>query len=105
MRDQDHFTPPLDLTRYTEATRRALYDATVAVHFPPADQAEPGEWVPSYSPDDAGLTVVFQWDRWFAVWERIEERDNPELPRNRKLEVLRIEAEPSMPHGVMFYEI
>jgi hypothetical protein len=40
--NQSTATPPFDLTVYTEATRRALYDAVVAVHFSPPTDREPG---------------------------------------------------------------
>lgn len=105
MPDSPQFIPPSSLLRYTEATRRALYDAAVALHFPPADQAEPGEWSPPYSPDDAGLMVVFQWDRWFATWEMVEERHNPALPPARKRELVRIQADPFSPTGLLFAEV
>jgi hypothetical protein len=68
--------PGLDLETYSEATRRALYDIVVAVHFTapaaPAVVAR-GDWFPDYSPDEAGLVVHFCRGRWLAWWTRLEE--------------------------------
>ena len=105
MPEHPQFIPSSSLRRYTEATRRALYDATVAVHFPPAGLADAEECAPSYSPDDAGLTILYVGDRWLALWEMVEERDNPELPPDRKRELLRIAADPSLPFGIAFSEV
>jgi len=49
----------LDLEVYTEATRRALYDIAVAVHFTASAEIARGDWYPDYSPDQAGLAVHF----------------------------------------------
>lgn len=99
------FTPP-DLYPYSEATRRGLYDLVVQVHFQePSTRRDTDEFVPSYSPDEAGLMVVFLWNRWFAIWEQIEERDNPDLTPDYKRAVLRIEADPARPYGIAFSEV
>ena len=54
---------PLDLTRYSEATRRSLYDQIVEIQFTPEDpeSAKHPEdvWNPKQTPDEAGLTVFF----------------------------------------------
>ena len=54
--------PPIDLSQVTEATRRAVYDAVVAVHFNPAPgevlaAKEAGEWYPKYDADECGVAV------------------------------------------------
>ena len=46
-------SPPIDLTRYTEAARRQLYDAVVALFFPESS-ADPEEWVPALQPGRRG---------------------------------------------------
>ena len=83
------------LTRDTEATRRALYDAVVAVHFKPTPEevrqaAEDPEnhWVPDYGPDEAGLTVEYRYGRWSAVWRSLEVGDDE--PEELRWNVLRI---------------
>jgi hypothetical protein len=103
---QSTATPPFDLTVYTEATRRALYDAVVAVHFsPPADRdPAPEEWFPPYSPDQAGLVVYHEHSRWFAVWTMLEEADS-DLPPNRKVEMIRITSPGGGPFGLDFHEV
>ncbi|MDP9120050.1 MAG: hypothetical protein M3O15_01585 [Acidobacteriota bacterium] len=98
--------PPLDLSRYSEATRRALYDLTVAVHFPTWEVLDDdGEWRAYYTAEDAGLVVFHFASRWFASWEMVEERGNPNLPADRKREVLNITADPEAPQGVRFHEV
>jgi hypothetical protein len=47
---------PLDLTRYTEATRRELYDRVLRIQ----SVLDAGEPAPPFDPEAAGLTVV----RW-----------------------------------------
>src|SRR6185503_7372873 len=58
---------PLDLTRYTEATRRELYDRVLRIQsVPDADDTE--EPAPPFDPEAAGLTVFYILGRWFATW-------------------------------------
>ena len=57
MPDRPKSTPP-DLSRMIEATRRAVYDAVVAVHFTDPEHPAP------YTPDDAGLLVFYVFGRW-----------------------------------------
>lgn len=92
-----HRTPsrPIDLTKVTEATRRALYDAAVEDHFTPTPEeieraaAEPEDfWVPDYGPDEAGLVVYRQQGRWLAAWHRLE--TGADLPEDRRIALLRI---------------
>ena len=96
--------PDLDLEVYSEATRRALYDLVVAVHFQPPAEPSPADCYPDYSPDQAGLTVFFAFHRWLASWSRLEEAGS-DLPPSRRHALVRIQAAPEAPHGVMFYEI
>lgn len=63
-----------DLSRYTEAVRRRLYDRIAADFAPPT----------GYTADAAGLQVVFLAGRWFAVWADLEEpEDQPAALRTR----------------------
>src|ERR1700688_3044362 len=66
----------LDLETYSEATRRALLDIVVAVHFAAAAEAVPGDCYPDYTPDQDGLVVDFSRGRWLAGWRRLEETDS-----------------------------
>lgn len=86
-----------DLSRYTEATRRSLYDLLVRIQFTPAE-----DFQPTMTPDEAGLTIVYLFGRWFAYW-----RDTPEagLPEWRLTEMVRIQADPSAPDGIRLYEV
>jgi hypothetical protein len=96
--------PGLDLETYSEATRRALYDIVVAVHFTAPAEAAPGDCYPDYSPDQAGLVVYFSHGRWLAAWSRLEEAASG-LPESRRQALVRIQAAPEAPHGVAFYEV
>jgi hypothetical protein len=65
--------PPLDLTRYSEATRRALYDRIVAEHFSPTqddirEAIDTETWLDMRPAEEAGLTLHFVYGRWIAVW-------------------------------------
>ena len=92
---------PLDLSRYSEHTRRRLYDITAEVHFP--DDPEPDEITPEYSPEEAGLTILWAFGRWFAVWRRLEvPLDQPEA---HHWEVLRIEESEYNPWGLEYHEV
>jgi hypothetical protein len=102
-----HRTPdppsPIDLSQVTEATRRALYDAAVAIHFPdPAEAHDPDDFVPEYSPDDAGLVVFHALGRWWASWLMLEEPAT--LPESRRREVLRIVENREAAYGLAFLE-
>jgi hypothetical protein len=97
-------SPGLDLEAFTEATRRALYDIVVAVHFTAPIWPGPDDFYPAYSPDQAGLVVWFTHGRWFAGWTMLEE-DQSDLPAARRYELLRIQADPEAPYGVAFHEV
>jgi hypothetical protein len=90
--------PPLDLARYTEATRRALYDRLVRIQFTTALDSEDA----AQDPDAAELTVFHLFGRWFAHWRDVPE---PGLPSWRLIELVRIQADPSSPDGIMLYEV
>src|SRR5436305_1743900 len=100
--------PPIDLTRLTEATRRAIHDAIVQTHFTPAPgeilaAKRAGEWYQKYTADECGLTVLYLAGRWFAYYRIWEVEDDS--PESHQWEILRVEPNPSMPHGVEFYEV
>jgi hypothetical protein len=110
MRSTDQCTNPsslppgLDLETFSEATRRALYDIVVAVHFTAPAEVPPGDCYPTYTPDQAGLVVDFCRGRWIAGWRRLEEA-NSDLPEFRRESLVRIQAAPEAPYGVAFYEV
>ncbi len=111
MPTQRHDTPrpSIDLTQVTESTRRALYDAVVDVHFSPtpaevrqAAEDPDNHWIADYSPDDAGLTVVWALGRWFAVWRCLEEPQD--APEEQRWMVVRILPDDG-PDGLSFLEV
>ena len=94
---------PLDLTRYTEATRRDVYARVVAIQFtatPTAD--DPEDTHPVYDPDDSGLVVFYVFGRWFATW--IDLDADPDAPEDLRRELVRIETANS-PEGIILYEV
>src|ERR1700730_13328689 len=95
--------PRIDLSQVTEATRRALYDAAVAIHFRDPDEPhDPDDFVPPYSPDAAGLTVWHCWGRWFITWLMLEEPSY--LPESKRREGLRVIGETEAPYGLVSLE-
>jgi len=94
---------PPDLSRETEQTRRDLYDLVVRMQFSPVEGAGPDDYPgPSYTPDDAGLKVFRLFDRWFATWTNLDEKNPPE---DRRIELVRLEADSSVPFGVIMHEV
>jgi hypothetical protein len=91
-------TPPavsLDLSLFSETTRRALYDRLVQDELSPLD--------PSSLPEDLELNVSFAFGRWFASWLKPEEPgDAPESAR-RALYLL--SQSPASPGQVFYTEI
>ena len=100
--------PPIDLSRATESTRRAIYDAVVAVHFNPAPgeilaAKEAGEWYPKYGPDECGVAVAYAMGRWFVYWRQWDAGDS--APEEQQWEVLTVNARPGARFGIEFQEI
>jgi hypothetical protein len=91
---------PLDLTRYTEATRREVYDRCVRHLWTPE---APGDYTPSYTPDAAQMTVAYSHGRWFLSYIDLEEPVN--APLDRRAVLSRIIAAPDRPLGLMLSEI
>jgi hypothetical protein len=103
-------TQRMDLSTYTEATRRAVYDAVVAIYFSPspeevaASDADPeNHFVITYSPDAAGLKVYHELGRWLVTWLRLEMP--ADLPEELRRELLIVEEVPGAPFGILLYEI
>jgi hypothetical protein len=93
----------LDHADVTEALRRVLYDAVVRVAFP--GRPDPDEIAPTFSPDDGGLAVFHVWGRWFAVWKDLDSVPEIHLPYSRIWQVVRLQADPSQPEGIIFHEV
>ena len=83
----------LALDRYSEQTRRDLYDLVVEMQFSPIEGAGPDDYPgPSYTPDEAGLVVFYLYSRWFATWTSLDEKR-----RERRIELVRLEADSAGP--------
>ncbi len=91
---------PLDLTRYTESTRRELYDRVVQHLWTPD---APGDYVPSYTPDAAQLTVMYTHGRWIVLYLDLEEP--ADAPPDQRAVMSRIVADPERPFGIQLSEI
>ncbi len=93
----------LDLDRYSEQTRRDLYDLVVEMQFSPIEGAGPDDYPgPSYTPDEAGLAVFYLCSRWFATWTNLDEKNQPE---ERRIELVRLEADSSALFGLIMHEV
>jgi hypothetical protein len=96
-------TRTLDLDRYSEQTRRDLYDLVVAMQFSPIEGAGEGDYPgSSYTPEEAGLEVFYLCSRWFATWTNLDEKS---LPEKRRIELVRLEADPAGAFGIMMHEV
>jgi hypothetical protein len=71
----------------------------VATHWD-IEPEHPEDFVPQYTPDQAGLQVVYVFGRWWAIWRQLEEPED--IPAPQRWVVLQIEADPAAPHGVSF---
>ena len=91
---------PLDLTRYTEGTRRELYDRVVRHLWEPL---APGDYVPSYTPDAAQLAVSYTHGRWIVVYLDLEEP--ADAPPDQREIMSRVVASTDTPSGVQLQEI
>ncbi len=94
-------TPHLDLTHYTEVTRRELYAWVVDIQFSPKIPAGPDWAPPLYTADEAGPLIFYAFGRWFVVWTNLEEPTH--LPEHRRVELVRIQA--NGPDDIMLYEV
>jgi hypothetical protein len=100
--------PRIDLTRFTEATRRAIWDALAASCFGAtaeearAAEAE-GDWVEVHSAEEAGLFVFSAWGRWLAVWRVLDEP--AEAPERFRYDVVSLHEDPGRPHGLGLSEV
>lgn len=99
MPDQDKSTP-IDLSRYTESTRREVYDRVVALVW---TSSGPEDHIPTFSPDEVGLAVYYLYGRWFAVWLDLEDDGLPTGERRREL--ARVQESPGSPHGIILAEV
>lgn len=94
----------VELSRYSETTRRALYDVVVEVFFTPTPEevaaaaADPeNHYVPTYTAEEAGLRVDYVAGRWFAVWKALEA--GPELAADQRYRMVRIDVGGASPAG------
>ena len=90
----------MDLTRYTEAIRRELYDRVVQHLWTPL---APGDYVPSYTPDAAQLTVLYTHGRWIVLYLDLEE--DADAPPDQRAVMSRVVADPDSHFGVHLSEV
>ena len=96
----------LDLDRYSRKVQRALYRLTVAHYWtsrdPAAAESDPDEAAPRYSPEEAGLRILFALGRWWATYRALEDDDSDYLPAADHQPLLRITYDPAEPVGLHF---
>ncbi|HEV3459855.1 MAG TPA: hypothetical protein VHG32_25190 [Thermoanaerobaculia bacterium] len=86
----------LDLSHYSRKVQRALYELTVAYFWTPSEIAPP------YSPEEAGLRVIFWRRRWFATYRALEDADSDYLSPPEHEPLLRITFDATAPCGLRF---
>jgi hypothetical protein len=86
----------LDLRSNSEETRKVLHELVVRDNFTHQTQIpDDDQWVPSYTPEQAGLEVFYAHGRWFATWLKLEEpKDRPEALRRELLVLTEAPGEP-----------
>jgi hypothetical protein len=105
MPDAPELPPPdslLDLSRFTEDTRRALYDLVLEIEFTEPWYAEVYK-TPRVAAERAGLEVFWAYGRWFATWRDLHA--GADHPLDLQIEVVRIKEEPDSKHGIMFHGV
>jgi hypothetical protein len=70
----------LDLRRFSEGARRAIYEDVVRSRFQPGPSA--------FTPDDFELQVLYLLDRWLVVYRKLWETTDPDSPSPRELLVV-----------------
>jgi hypothetical protein len=80
------------LTEFSEELRRRLYDQVVA------DFWKTGEPLP-YSPEEAGVTVLYLLGRWLVHWTKLEIQDGAAEERSELLRIYRGEG------GIVYFEV
>jgi hypothetical protein len=100
--------PRIDLARFTEATRRAIWDALAASCFgATAEEARmaeaAGDWVEVHSAEEAGLSVFSAWGRWLAVWRVLDEPAG--APERFLYDVVSLHEDPGRPGGLGLSEV
>ena len=98
MPEHPQFTPQ-SIALYTESLRRALYDAVVRLMWTPVGN----DSAPAYTPDQCGLTVAYAYGRSLAMWTELSE--HPDAPPDRRMQLVRVQADPDSPFGIVFQEI
>jgi hypothetical protein len=96
----------LNLDRYSRKVQRALYRLTVAHYWtsrdPAAAESDADEAAPRYSPEEAGLRILFALGRWWATYRALEDDDSDYLPAADHQPLLRITYDPAEPVGLHF---
>ncbi len=84
-----------DLTAFSEATRKQLYEQVAETQFNLAEADQ--------TPDQAGLQVIWFAGRWFATWLDLGEPAT--LPLRQRFRILRIGVRQDQPSGIELYEV
>jgi hypothetical protein len=98
----------IDLSTATEATRRAVYDAVVAIYFSPTPEASPPSALtrrltPSSPTRRTRLKVYKEHGNWYVTWMRLEFPE--EIPGEFRRELFQVEEEPSARFGIALLEV
>jgi hypothetical protein len=95
--------PRFDLSRYSEATRRAVWDALAASCFGATaeearEAAAADDWVETHTAEEAGLVVFYLLGRWLAWWRALDEPED--APERFRYDVVSLHEDPGQPDGL-----
>jgi len=91
---------PLDLSHYTEALRREVYDRVVGLVW---TKEAPDDYVPGFTPDQAGLMIFYLYGRWFAVWSDLDSA-GPGMVE-RRTELVLVQESEATRYGIILAEV
>lgn len=93
-----------DIRSGSEEMRRVLYGMVARDYFSPEPLEEtPNEvWSPGYTPEQAGLQVVFLWGHWLAAWKKLEVP--AEAPEQERWAAYRLEEDKTAPSTLFYVE-
>jgi hypothetical protein len=100
--------PRFDLSRYSEATRREVWDVLAASCFgATAEEARAAaaddDWVEVHSAEEAGLVVFYLLGRWLAWWRVLDEPED--APERFRYDVVSLHEDPAQPDGLGLSEV
>ncbi|HEX3131497.1 MAG TPA: hypothetical protein VH394_29440 [Thermoanaerobaculia bacterium] len=101
--DELHIPQGLDLEKgHDPAMAQILYDFVVWRYFMPHPTDDPGDILATgFTPEESNLGVFYQFGRWFATWNRLDEETDRAEVKAQVLLVITREKD----GGIVFNEV